>query len=488
MKTFNTRNTRRGMALGYALFFATIVAVAGGALLSMSSITQLKIVRAGEDVRLLIAAEAALESVRGRFRLVPGVQDDWSALMPSAGWNNVGGPMQINGIKVQAQAKPTGHASTTQARIRAIAYGANTTRVVEYTIQPANFADYALYFGAPNTVGIGENFKMVGNFYSKGHVNLSNGAGIEFYGNVDTTGKVMNYVDHAYNFKKGFTEYAPEVTIPASAYGLDPMRTAAQASGTLFYANTLSIQLSGQQFIRTFEYRSQGSSSNYKKSDYQVKTETLTIPDNSVIYVDSTKPPQGVDSYSSQATRANQAQNTDLSMWGVISQKRVTLACEYDISITNNVSYQALLSKPALRRFTEKKKEAALAYREMLGVLSAANINFMTPDWSALAAAAKVTNITGDTGHLTSQYSIDGVYMGVNSAKRGKNDSGTNKELWVCGGIINGNHPSTELSSNFDRRNYDTDYRLKQVTPPYFLKAYGESPNMIEGTWRTYEL
>ncbi|MCA8946704.1 MAG: hypothetical protein KDB29_10795, partial [Planctomycetes bacterium] len=59
---------------------------------------------------------------------------------------------------------------------------------------------------------------------------------------------------------------------------------------------------------------------------------------------------------------------------------------------------------------------------------------------------------------------------------------------WVCGGIINGDHPTTELSSNFDRRNYDTDYRLQKTTPPYFLKAYGEAANMIKGTWRTYEL
>jgi hypothetical protein len=487
MKNFNLRSNRRGMSLAIALFFALMVSVTGGALLSMSTITRLKIVRSGEDIRLLIAAEAGIETVRGRFTLVAGVQDDWSALLPTANWNDVGGPMIINGITVQAQARPTGDASTPHARLRAIAYGAHTTRVVEYTIQAANFADYALYFGAPNTVGIGENFKMVGNFYSKGHVNLSNGDGIEFYGDVDTTGKVMNYTDYGYNFKKGFTEYAPEVTIPDSAWGMDPMRTAAQASGTLFYANTLSIELAGQQFIRTFEYHFQGSTSNYKKADYEVMTETLTIPDNSVIYIDSDKPPLGVDSYSMQATRANHAQNSDLGLSGVLSEKRVTIACEHDISITNNISYQSLLNNPGLRRFSQKKGEAALAFREMLGVLSAEDINFMTPDWTALAASAKVTNITGDTDHLTSQYCLDGVYMGVHSAKRGKNGNGSNKELWVCGGIINGNWPTTELSSNFDRRNYDTDYRLKQTTPPYFLKAYGETANMIMGTWRTYE-
>ncbi|MCA8915693.1 MAG: hypothetical protein KDB90_09800 [Planctomycetes bacterium] len=488
----NNRKSRRGAILGVAIFLMALVTIAGGALLSMSAITRLNISRSGADVRLLIAAEAGIESVRGRFTLVPGVQDNWDNLIPTNNWNNVGGMMVINGISVQAQAMPTGLAGATQARIRAIAYGSGKSRVVEYVIQPANFADYALYFGSPNTVGIGDNFKMVGNFYSKGHVNLSNGSGIEFFGNVDTTGKVMNYSDYAYNFKKGFTEYAPDVTIPPAAYGLDVMRNAAAATNTLFYGNTLSIQLIGQQFKRTYEYRYTGTGYNYKHNEYQTKSETLNIPDNSVIYIDSSSPPAGVDSYSGSGNRANQAAFGSVDLWGVLSYSRVTVAAEVDVQVTDNISYQSLLSQPDYRRFTQKKKGGALAYREMLGVVSANDVNFMTANWSALPSSAKVTDNAGltppDTGHEYYQYSLDGVYMGVKKARRGNNASGNNKELWVCGGIINGDHPTTELSSNFDRRNYDTDYRLQTTTPPYFLKAYGESANMIVGTWRTYEL
>lgn len=485
MKTI--RHNRRGMTLAISLFFTVMVAVAGGALLSMSAITKLRIVERGEDIRLLIAAEAGIETMRGRFTLLAGVQDDWSALMPAPGWNNIGSELTINGIRVQVQARPTGSAATPHARVRGIAYGASMTRVVEYTVQAANFADYALYFGQNSTTGIGDNFKMVGNYYSRGDVDLLNGTGIEFFGTVDTAGRVRNYSNHAYNFKKGFTEYAPVITIPSSAWGMDPMRAAAQASGTLFYSNTLSIQLTGQTFIRTYQHRHTGSGSTYSASHYQTRTETLSIPDNSVIYIDSSKAPAGVDSYSSQTIRANQAQNSNLNLWGTLSSKRVTVACEHDIAVTNNISYQSLLSNPNLRRFSQKKGDAALAYREMLGVLSANDINFMTSSWSALPTAAEVTNIAGDTGHAGNQYTLDGVFMGVQKARRGVTVSGTNKELWVCGGIINGNYTTTELSSNFERRNYDTDYRLKQATPPYFLKAYGESANMIEGTWRTYE-
>lgn len=486
------RNNRKGTALGMALLFVVMVSVTGGALLSVSTITRMSMVRGSQDIRLLIAAEAGIESVRGRFTLVAGVQDDWSPLLPTSDWNDVGGPLTINGTRVQCQAKPTGDSSTPMARIRAIAYGANKTRVVEYVIQAANFADYALYFGAPNTVGIGDNFKMVGNFYSKGHVNLSNRSGIEFFGDVDTMGKVMNYPNRAYNFKKGFTEYAPEVNIPPSAYGMDIMRDAAEASGTLFYANTLSIELNGDKFVRTYQYRYTGSNKNYKKSQYKTLTETLDIPDNSVIYIDENQAPVGVDTWGSNSKARNRAENSSLDLWGVLETQRVTIAAEYDVNVTDNISYQTLLENPDYRRFTQKKKAGALGFREMLGVLADGDINFMTPDWASLPNWARVLNDGSlnppDTGHESSQYSLDGVFMGTDKARRGKNGNSNNKELWVCGGIINGQYPTTELSSVFERRNYDTDYRLQTTTPPYFLKAYGETANMIKGSWRTYDL
>ncbi|MCB9933250.1 MAG: hypothetical protein H6841_07510 [Planctomycetes bacterium] len=485
--------SRRGSVLEAALLLFVVISVAGIALLSMSTITRLGMVRSSYDVRLLIAAEAGLEAMRGRFTLVPGVQEDWSALLPTNGWNDIGGPMTINGLQVQVQAMPMGYPGLTHARIRGIATGAfDRNRVVEYKIQAANFADYALFFGSNNTTFIGSYFKCVGNFYSKGSINLSNQPGIEFFGDVDTSEKVLNYVDYVYNFKKGFTEYAPVVTIPPEAYGLAPMRAAAEASGTLFYANTISIELVDQHFVRTFEYRFTGTGTNYNPNHYELRTELLEIPDNSVIYIDSGLAPQGVDSWGLTAQTANKASHGELDVWGVLDYKRVTIACEHDVRVTRNVSYRTLLDNPNLRRFTEKTSEQALGYREMLGVLSNHDITFETILWAPLPDYADVTDDPSrdppDIGHHANQYSLDGVYMGVNKAARGAVGPATSRELWVCGGIINGDYPSTALASNFDRRNYDTDYRLQFTTPPYFMKAYGESANIVVGTWRTYTL
>ena len=487
------RNQRRGTILSTAMLFFAMVSVAGVALLSMSAISRIEMVKSGMDVRLLIAAEAGLETVRGRFTLVAGVQEDWSTLAPGPGWTNLGGPMIINGINVQAQARPMGGPDVLQARVRAIATVNNKSRVVEYNIQAANFADYALYFGATNSVGIGSYFKMVGNIYAKGSINLSNRPGIEFFGDVDSSEQVLNYPDIAYNFKRGFTEYAPVVEIPPTAYGLDVMRNAAEASGTLFYANTISIELDGEQFIRTYEYRFTGNGSNYNPNDYQVRTQVLDIPDNSVIYVDSdTAPPSALHNDSYSGIRTNTASQGAVEFWGVLDERRVTFACEHEIHVKDNVSYQTLLDNPDYRRFTEKQSNAALNYREMLGVVSATDLLYMTPDWNALPNSAEVTDdatrTPPDTGHHPYQYSLDGVFMGVSKSARGAVGPNSDKELWVCGGIINGNYSSTLLAAVFERRNYDTDYRLRFTTPPYFLRAYGETANMIAGSWRTYEL
>jgi hypothetical protein len=489
---YRQRYNRRGGILATAMLFFVMVAVAGTAILSMSVVTKLKFVRQSIDVRMLIAAEAGIETVRGRFTLVAGVQEDWSALMPTNGWNDVGGPMIINGISVQAQARPIGGPDVLQARVRAVATVQQRSRAVEYNIQAANFADYALYFGSSNTVGIGTYFKMVGNIYAVGSINLSNGAGIEFYGDVDTSEKVLNAPNPVYNFKKGYTEFVPIVTIPPAAYGLTPMRNAAIASGTLFYSNTISIELVGEEFIRTYEYRQSGTGTNYNPNHYVVQTETLDIPDNSVIYIDSDTAPAGTDSYGTSALTANQGSTDDLSLWGVLDERRVTIACEHFVSVVDDICYQTLLDNPDLRRFTQKKEAPALAFREMLGVLSYEDIEFETTLWTALDNSQEVVDnaslVPPDTGHYGTQFCLDGVFMGVGKAARTSVGPSTGKELWVCGGIINLNYPSTLLASNFDRRNYDTDYRLKFTTPPYFLRAYNETANMIPGSWRTYEL
>lgn len=490
VRRLHRRRLSKGSVLAVAMLMLIVVTVAGSALLSMSALTRLNMVSRGMDVRLMIAAEAALESARGRFTLVAGAQEDWSALMPSSGWNNLG-TVVVNGIACQLQAAPVGGPEVLRARVRAIATVGTRNKVVEYTIMAANFADYALYFGGNSTVSIGEYFKMVGNFYSRGSINLHNAPGIEFFGRTETSAKVMNWTSMAYNFKQGYDDNVPIVEIPPSAYGFGPMRTAAQASGTLFFANTVSIQLVGNKFIRKYLYRFTGTGSNYKKNDYQLRTQTLVIPDNSVIYVDSSTPPQGVDSYSAAANGMNRASEKYIELWGVLDEARVTIACEHEIHIVDNISYQTLLEKPSLRRYTEKQAPAALAFREMLGVVTQTDLLFETPSWTALPGASLVTNDASrnppDLGHYTKQYSLDGVYMGVEKSARGAVGPGSGRELWVCGGIINGNHESTLLASNFDRRNYDTDYRLQRTTPPYFLRAYGVTATQITGTWRAYE-
>ena len=416
------------------------------------------------------------------------MQDDWSALLPTTGWNHIES-MTVNGINVQVQARPIGGASVPIARIRGIATVHNRTRVVEYTIRMASFADYALYFGATNTVGIGPYFKMVGTFYSRGSINLQNGAGIEFFGDVTTSGTIVAAPDPVYNFKKGYVDNHPIIQIPPTAYGMAPMLAAAQASSTLFYGNTLAITLVEDKFIRSYRYRLTGSGGNYVQTQYEIRTEVLDIPDESVIYIMSQKAPYGVDVHPSALNQYNHAQEGVLELSGVLDYARVTVACEHVINIPKSISYRSLLNNPDLRRMPNKKTDQALAFREMLGVLSNSEIGFITNLWTPLPSGQIVTNITGDTGHHDNQFTLDGVFMGVNKAQQsGGVGSSTNRELWVTGGIINGNAPTTALAAVFDRRNYDTDYRLQMTLPPYFLRAYGTTAVQVTGSWRTYEL
>src|SRR5688572_24214690 len=96
------RSGRRGGVLAAAMLFFVMVTVAGTAILSMSSIQKLRTVRNGIDVRLMIAAEGAIETVRGRFTLVKGVQDDWTWIS-SATWTSLG-TINVNGINVDVEA------------------------------------------------------------------------------------------------------------------------------------------------------------------------------------------------------------------------------------------------------------------------------------------------------------------------------------------------------------------------------------------------
>jgi hypothetical protein len=207
-----------------------------------------------------------------------------------------------------------------------------------------------------------------------------------------------------------------------------------------------------------------------------------------VIYVDSSKVPVGVDCWSPSVQNNQVTAPAELGLFGTLADRRVTVACEYDISVTGNVAYRSLLNNPSLRRFANKTSAGALAFKDMLGVISATDIDFKTTLWSPLIAAQEVSNIAGDTGHENNQYCLDGVFMGMTSARRVVAQSPTDRELWVCGGIINGNFPSTQFGDTFERRNYDWDGRLAQTTPPYFLRAYNVSATQVKGTWRSYVL
>lgn len=481
-------DARRGGILLVAVAFVLAVSLAGLILLSISYMHQVQMDHKARAVRLMAAAEAAIETKRGRFTLIPGVQDDWSALLPTSGWNNIDGPFMLNQCQVQVQAMPIGGPSVPAARIRAIATQGATNRVVEYNIRVANFSEFALYFGGPNVVGIGPNFKMWGNFYSEGAINLLWNPGIEFFLDVTTTEDIRNAPDMSYNFKKTPTEHSPQIVIPPAAYGMDILKAVAVTRNTLFYKNTLSIQFNESNFIRTYWYRKSGVAASGPPTDYEIRTETRDIPDEGTIYIDQDEPPAGIDSWSG-GVECNQFDTPlEFELTGTIFDRRVTLACEYKIAVKSNIAYRTLLNNPDLRRFANKESAAATAYKEMLGVISATDIDFQTTVWSPLPAAQMVTNSGSDVGHLGNQYCLDGVFMGVESARRFNYQAPTNRELWTCGGIINGNNPSTQFGNIFDRRNYDWDARLFYTTPPYFLRAYNISAVQVRGTWRSYEL
>ena len=118
----DTRHSHRGAALALALFFLILVTTAGIALLSSSTRNQLSIIERSIDVRLMIAAEAGLETVRGRFKFVAGVQDDWNVLVPSTTWSTVD-TMTVNGISVTVQTRDVTTDSVGKAEVRTMATG-----------------------------------------------------------------------------------------------------------------------------------------------------------------------------------------------------------------------------------------------------------------------------------------------------------------------------------------------------------------------------
>jgi hypothetical protein len=491
------RSNRRGSALGAALLFVVLVGIAGTSLLSISSIHQLDMVRSSYDVRLLVAAEAGLETIKGRFVLIEDVQDDWSALFPLPGaWNQIGGTMTINGLSVQCEALFTGTPSVPRARIRAIASGWNRTRVVEYEIRIPNFGDFALYSRSSNTWGPSANTKVQGNVYWQSGINLGNNPGIEFFGEVTSANNIWNYPDAPYNFKLGFEAFHEAIDFPEITKARSEMLAAALTTGRVFWGNTISIQFvataaNPNSFIRTY-VRKTGAGAYAT-----ITAPAEVLPDESVIYINFAAPPAGIDSDVGGTFAQNKAlsNNDPVGLWGTLGHpgqpslgRRVTVASERSIQFNDRISYVTLLENRDLRRMANKTSAAALGFREMLGVVCDDDLRFDSGNWTKLAPTEMVTDIAGDTGHLANQYNLDGVYLSRTKAQMGGGTL-TGRELWLNGGLIYGTQtqqPSL-FESTYDRKNWDTDYRLLSTMPPFFLRSYNSEVTVVRGTWRTYE-
>jgi hypothetical protein len=510
------RTNRRGGILAGAMLFFVMVTVAGTAILSMSTIQRLKTIRNGIDVRLMIAAEAGMESVRGRFTLVAGVQDDWSWLTTGV-WTDIG-TVSINGINVQLQANLMSGNSVPSARIRGIASASGKTRVVEQRIKVASFSDYALYSGSTGDAPIGANFKMVGTFYSRGNINLLGNTGIEFFGKAYTSGVVTNYPSPGISqkpfiFLADVDEHSPVIDLPPSSYGADPIKVRAQqltatyagsavpggtvpSAGFVFYRNTESLTFSwfdsggvqGTRVTRSYWRRNTGTETYYISSQYTLVNEVTTLPQSEeiCIYVDTDQPPSGTDTLS--GGRNYRPATSQVNISGTIRNSRITVYAEKDVHIVNNVAYYSLLANPSARLPANKQSSAALDFPEMLGICADNEVRFNFGSFTPLTSAS--TGYVSHAGNKTYQYMLDGVFQGTYRAYIGTTPAyGYNScELWVCGGLINTTYNTTGFGSYFNPRHYDWDWRLQGTTPPFFLRAYNVTATFVPGTWRTYEL
>ncbi|MBX3475219.1 MAG: hypothetical protein KF754_12615 [Planctomycetes bacterium] len=540
------RNNRRGGALAAAMLFMILVTVAGTALLSMSVITRTSIVKNGIDVRLMIAAEAGVETMRGRFTLIDGIQEDWSWIN-TASWTTVGTPT-INGLLVTVDAMSVGGPSVPTARIRSRATASGKTRVVEYLIRVASFSDYALFNGGAGTSYYGNNFKMVGNYYNNGTIQIPSATGVQFFGRTITTANVVFGAEGvAYNFPIQLPEqFQPPITVPP-LYNWATLETIAgvpNAGFTHRYGeNTLWIEFTGTTYNRHYVRRLNTSApsvatanstyptgtgwlntangattfghASLNNANYIYAVESLPIPDEGIIYVatgsshtnygdelnnrdTAAGAPADRDNLfvqtpiaSLDTQRLSGAQCPMLMLSGWIDNRRVTVVCEHLVTIKGNISYQTLRANPELRRFESKQTAAATGFKEMLGVMTMTDINPAVHWWTPVPVAENVTNLGGEMipGHHPNQYHCDGVFLGlVNARPHSPYWAQELDEWWLCGGLISATGTAAAgLGNTFKRRNYDWDWRMNVTMPPYFLRAYNTSAVFIPGSWRTYE-
>ncbi|MCA8911305.1 MAG: hypothetical protein KDB82_06350 [Planctomycetes bacterium] len=506
------RNARKGSILGMAMLFFVMVTVAGAALLSMSTINRMKTVRNGVDVRLMIAAEAGMETIRGRFTLVSGVQDDWSWLTTGT-WTTLD-TISVNDTPVTLQANLLSGSSVPTARVRGIATASGRTRAVEQTIKVASFSDYARFSGSTSVTSFGANFKMVGTCYYRGGINLGGNGGIQFLGQATTSGVVSGLPTPegvAYNFPAGYIQGSPVISIPSSAYGTDPILAQAdalsstyagttnlpqwdvKASGFHFYRNTISLEffpfssgsVTGTQVVRRYYYRESGNENYLVSGQYSTRSETITLPQGEEIclYVDDSTPPLGYDCWNSGEYNYEDYGRLDLS--GTLRNARITVCTEMDCHVVDNVNYYTLLQNPSLRLQANKTSSAATSFTEMLGVVAQDEVLFDFNTFSPYNS--------GDTGYLadgvTNQYHLDGTFLGTYRAYyNGTPSASGSDEFWGCGCLIGVNYPTTGFGGAFGTRHYDWDWRLQSTTPPFFLRAYNVTATFVPGTWRTYEM
>lgn len=435
----NRREDKQGGALIAALLFMTATMISGTALLGISMIHRLDTIRNGIDVRLMIATEAAVESVRGRFTLIQGVQEDWSWLSTTT-WTTVATPT-INGITVNVQAQLNTGISVPTAKVRGTASAAGKTRIVEYIIKSATFSDYAVFKAGSGDTTLGTNFKQVGNYYLGGNLLVPN-AGSQVYGDTYMVGSVSHTNGEAWNYTFPYAnplQNQTPIPMPTWAAPWNSLKTVATGFNTLYAENTLEIEFLGTTMRRTYVRRRTATAgdgtiptgvgwltlstgarnyahSSLNNADYEVIQEVVNIPDEGVIYVQtgaakaisSTMDTTGGDNGFVQdvswpatggsTTDANIVANFPtihsassntyipiLMISGVLDDRRVSLVCDHKIIVRDTITYQTLLDNPELRRFNGngvdgKESPAALGFKEMLGVMSRNDVH-LTPTW-----------------------------------------------------------------------------------------------------------
>lgn len=315
-----------------AMLFFVMVTVAGSAILSMSAIQRIKTVKNGVDVRLMIAAESGIESVRGRFTLVEGVQDDWNWLNNST-WTTVD-TVSVNGISVTVQAMLFGGPSVPTARLRSSATASGKTRFVEYLIKVASFSDYAVFTNSGGTLGT--DYKLVGNYYANGSLSIPN-LGSQMFGRVQLTGTINQTNGQAQSYT--FPVQNPEpnsdaIPFPNNTYQWDLLVSQAETTGLVYAENTLEIIFNGTTFTRWFVRRRATGS-----GDGTVPSNAGAIDDTASSWID---PVSGAIDYTNSSATNPRLVNGDYELVSEV----VNIPAEGVIYIRSGAAKNAQTSDP----------------------------------------------------------------------------------------------------------------------------------------------